>query len=102
MWVIEGDLMRPLLPQPEGVPYHSRQFASLPEVYVQDSSLEIAWTRVARGEDGSIAGTRVVPWVSEGAEGFSIDYPDDWALAERMIASGEAVPPAIGSPTRTA
>jgi N-acylneuraminate cytidylyltransferase len=100
MWVIEGELMRPLLPQPEGVPYHSRQFAALPEVYVQDSSLEIAWTRVAEGADGSIAGARVVPWVSEGAEGFSIDYPDDWERAERLIASGEAVLPAV--PARAA
>ena len=100
MWVIEGELMRPLLPQPEGVPYHSRQFAALPEVYVQDSSLEIAWTRVAQAQDGSIAGARVVPWVSEGAEGFSIDYPDDWELAERLVASGEAVLPAV--PARAA
>jgi N-acylneuraminate cytidylyltransferase len=95
MWVIQGELMRPLLPQPEGLPYHSRQFAALPEVYVQDSSLEIAWTRVAGGDDGSIAGARVVPWVSEGAEGFSIDYPDDWELAERLIVSGEAVLPTV-------
>src|SRR3954467_6547747 len=45
MWVVVGDLMEPLLDQPDGVPLPPRQFASLPPVYVQDSSLEIAWMR---------------------------------------------------------
>lgn len=86
MWVIEGELMRPLLPQPEGVPYHSQQYQALPEVYVQNSSLELAWTRVVT-EHGSIAGERVVPFVTDGREGFSIDYPDDFDRAERMLAT---------------
>ncbi len=72
MWIVEGDLMRPLLPQPaEGVPTHSRQTAALPTVHVQDSSLEIARTRIV--ERGEIAGDRVVPFFCEGHEGFSID-----------------------------
>lgn len=85
MWRIEGELMVPLLEQVPGeVPTHSRQMAALPDVFVQDSSLEIAWTRiVARRE---IAGERVVAFLPRGAEGFSIDYPEDWAAAERMAA----------------
>jgi CMP-N,N'-diacetyllegionaminic acid synthase len=94
MWTIDGDLMHPLLDQPEGVPYHSRQYQSLPPVYVQDSSLEIAWMR-ALTEHDSIAGERVAPFLTEGAEGFSIDYPHDWRLAEEMAASGEAELPAV-------
>ena len=45
--------MVPFMAQTPGeVPTHSRQTAALPEVYVQDSSLEIAWTRiVARRRD---------------------------------------------------
>jgi N-acylneuraminate cytidylyltransferase len=85
MWRIEGELMVPLLDQPPGeVPTHSRQTAALPAVHVQDSSLEIAWTRIVA--DREIAGRRVVPFFTEGAEGFSIDYPDDWERAERMAA----------------
>ena len=97
MWVLDGALMRPLLPQRAGeVPTHSRQTAALPEVYVQDSSLEIARTRiVARGE---IAGDRVVPFFPEGAEGFSIDYPDDWDTAERMAAADPALLPPVEVP----
>jgi CMP-N,N'-diacetyllegionaminic acid synthase len=94
MWVIDGDLMRPLLDQPDGVPYHSRQFQSLPSVYVQDSSLEIAWMRALDDHD-SIAGERVAPFLTEGAEGFSVDYPDDWRVAEEMVASGEAELPTV-------
>jgi CMP-N,N'-diacetyllegionaminic acid synthase len=94
MWVIDGDLMRPLLDQPDGVPYHSRQYKDLPAIYVQDSSLEIAWTR-ALEEDGSIAGRRVAPFLTQGAEGFSIDYPDDWRVAEELVASGVAALPRV-------
>ena len=92
MWVRDGEYIRPLLPQPAGeTPTHSRQTAALPEVYVQDSSLEIAWTRIVA--DGEIAGQRVVPFFPEGHEGFSIDYPDDLERAEAIAASEpEALP----------
>jgi N-acylneuraminate cytidylyltransferase len=85
MWRIEGDVMVPLLPQAPGeVPTHSRQFADLPEVFVQDSSLEIAWSRIVA--DGEIAGQRVVPFRTTGLEGLSIDYPEDLEEAERHAA----------------
>ena len=99
MWLLGGDLMRPLLPQPEGeTPRHSRQFQSLPKVYVQNSSLEIAWRRVLEGPVPTISGDRVAPFFTEGWEGFSIDYPDDFEVAERAIASGEAVLPPVPVP----
>jgi CMP-N,N'-diacetyllegionaminic acid synthase len=95
MWVLDGELMLPLLPQPgEGPPTYSSQTKSLPPVYVQNSSLEIAWTRVAT-EDGTIAGRRVAPLLTDAAEGFSIDYPADCETAERMVAAGEWELPAI-------
>ena len=94
MWVRDGEYIRPLLPQPEGeIPTHSRQTASLPEVLVQDSSLEIAWTRIVA--DGEIAGARVVPFFPEDEEGISIDYPDDLERAERLAAERPELLPAI-------
>jgi N-acylneuraminate cytidylyltransferase len=96
MWVVDDDLIRPLLEQPaDGTPWHSTQFQALPKVYVQNSSLEIAWRRVLEGSRPSIAGERVVPFFTEGAEGFSIDYPDDVAIAERIVERGEAALPAV-------
>jgi len=99
MWTIDGELMQPLLEQSgEGVPTHSRQYQDLPTVYVQDSSLEIAWSSVARA--GSIAGDRIVPFLSEGYEGFSIDYPADWQEAEQAIADGTAELPSLEAALR--
>ncbi len=95
MWLLEGETMRPLLEQPGEVPYHSTQYAALPRVYVQNSSLEIAWRRVLDGPRPSIAGDRVAPFLSEGAEGFSIDYPEDVERAERLAAAGTAELPRV-------
>jgi CMP-N,N'-diacetyllegionaminic acid synthase len=96
MWVVEGDLMRTLLEQPAGeTPLHSRQYQALPTVHVQNSSLEIAWSHVLDDPLPTISGTRVAPFYTEGAEGFSIDYPDDVATAERMVERGEAALPTV-------
>jgi CMP-N,N'-diacetyllegionaminic acid synthase len=96
MWLVGGDLMQPLLPQPEGeTPLHSRQYQSLPKVYAQNSSLEIVWTRVLHDPVPTISGRRVAPFFTEGWEGFSIDYPEEILLAESAIARGEAVLPRI-------
>jgi hypothetical protein len=37
----------------------------------------------------------VVAFLSDPATGFSIDYPEDWDAAERMMASGEATLPEV-------
>jgi len=98
MWVVRGKRMLPLMPFSNGVtPWHSSQYAALPEIYVQDASLEIAWSRVAL-EQGSIAGEAIIPFVSRGLEGFDINDPEDWWLAERLLAKQEATLPVIDIP----
>ncbi len=85
MWLIDNKRMFPLLPfQVNGIFWHSSQYASLPEIFVQNASLEIAWTKVAlHGE--SIAGNSIIPFITEGVEGFDINNPEDWILAEHYI-----------------
>ncbi|MGI8632652.1 MAG: cytidylyltransferase domain-containing protein [Solirubrobacterales bacterium] len=96
MWILDGDRMRPLLSQRDGeVPTHSRQYQDLPEVHVQNSSLEIARTRLVGA--GEIAGSEIVPFFTDGAEGLTIDYPEDWAAAERLVADGTAPLPVVRS-----
>lgn len=96
MWTLAGELMEPLLPQPEGeTPLHSRQYQALPPVFVQNSSLELAWRRVLDGPLPTISGARVAPFFTEGHEGFTIDYPDDLAEAERLVRSGAASLPRV-------
>jgi len=99
MWTLEGDLIEPLLPQPEGeTPLHSRQYQALPKVYAQNSSIELAWSRVLGDPVPTISGRRVAPFFTEGAEGFSIDYPGDVEVAERLLASGDAELPPVREP----
>jgi N-acylneuraminate cytidylyltransferase len=87
--------MRPLLDQSHlRVPWHAGQYQALPRVYVQNSALEIAWTRVVQEFD-SREGKVIAPFLTQGAEGFSIDYETDWYLAGHMIAKGAAVLPEI-------
>jgi N-acylneuraminate cytidylyltransferase len=91
MWTLAGELLEPLLPQPDdATPLHSRQYQALPAVYVQNSSLELAWRRVLTAPLPTISGSRVAAFLTEDAEGFSIDYPEDFERAERMLAAGEA------------
>jgi N-acylneuraminate cytidylyltransferase len=101
MWVLDGDLMRPLLPGgPANPPWHSMPYQALPPVYAQNASLEIAWTEAIR-DTGTIAGTRVVPFFTEGHEGFDINDASDWWLAEELIRRGAATPPAVDRPPFT-
>lgn len=85
MWVIRGGRMVPLLPfGPVEQPWHSTPYQALPEVFTQNASLEIAWTRVIF-EDRTIAGNVIVPFFTEGYEGFDVNHPYDWQLAEELI-----------------
>ncbi len=85
MWVVRGKRMLPLLPfGPKEQPWHSSQFQSLPEVFVQNASLEIAWTRVALAER-TIAGQTMVPFVTDEREGFDINDEWDWWMAEEVL-----------------
>ena len=101
MWVIRGQRMLPVMPFTNGnTPWHSSQYAALPEIYAQDASLEIAWSRVPL-ESGSIAGEAIIPFVSQGLEGFDINEPEDWLLAEHYLAKGETRLPSIKQPIYT-
>jgi CMP-N,N'-diacetyllegionaminic acid synthase len=98
MWIVRGDRMFPLLPfgsskrhggeeELDDQPWHSTPYQALPTVYVQNASLEIAWTRVVF-ERRTIAGDVFVPFFTEAYEGFDINDPMDWMIAERLLADG--------------
>ncbi len=99
MWVIRSQRMTPLLPlSPPEQPWHSSQYQALPEVYVQNASLEIAWTRVVL-QERTIAGTVLMPFLTEGYEGFDVNDPYDWKLAEDLVKSQNAqLPPVSKNP----
>lgn len=95
MWQIQGSRMVPLMSGvSSGQPWHSSQYTALPEIYIQNASLEIAWTRVVFDER-SIAGNIIKPFFTEGLEGFDINHAEDWLLAELYLARGEAYLPQV-------
>jgi len=92
MWVVQQNRMTPLLSSaPNEQPWHSSQYQALPEVYVQNASLEMAWTRVVHNSR-TIAGEVIMPFLTEGNEGFDINNPEDWREAEYLLANGAALP----------
>jgi CMP-N-acetylneuraminic acid synthetase len=83
-------LMRPLLDQSHlDVAWHAGQYQALPPVHVQNSALEIAWTRVVEAT-GTREGRVLAPFFTEAYEGLNIDDEEDFARAERLVADGRA------------
>lgn len=95
MWVLRDNRMLPLLPfSIENTPWHSSQYAALPEVYVQDASLEIAWSRIVY-EKNTISGDCIIPFVGQDFEGFDINNEEDIVLANSLIKNAKATLPTV-------
>jgi CMP-N-acetylneuraminic acid synthetase len=100
MWSVFGDRMHPLMPfyDDDGIPWHSCQTQSLPDVYVQNASLEFAWTETV-WRTKTIAGDTVMPWFMPKNEGFDINNRKDWAMALLMVRAGVPLPE-VGEPVK--
>ena len=99
MWTLadDGRTMAPLLDQSDlDVAWHAGQYQALPHVYVQNSALEIAWTRVVT-DTGTREGRVLAPFLTQGYEGFNVDDEDDWAQAEALVVSGRAALPSVAT-----
>lgn len=81
-------------PDPQATPWHSTPYQALPKIYAQNASLEIAWTRVPL-EQHTIAGHTIAPFFTEGHEGFDINTPEDWIIAEYMVEHQQVTLPII-------
>jgi N-acylneuraminate cytidylyltransferase len=46
-------------------------------------------------EGRTIAGESIVPFLTEGFEGFDVNTREDWMLAERFLELGEATLPPV-------
>jgi CMP-N,N'-diacetyllegionaminic acid synthase len=98
MWVIEGKTMRPVLDQSHlASAWHAGQYQALPKIYVQNSALEIAWTRVV-SQTATREGRVVAPYLTKGYEGFNIDDEEDWEQARRLLDAGLAGLPEVRPP----
>lgn len=87
MWERRGAYMIPAIEQfRNGTPCHSLPTHTLPEYYVQNASLEIAWTRTVQ-ETGTISGRRILPFVYPTLD---INTEADWREAERLMSTVHA------------
>jgi N-acylneuraminate cytidylyltransferase len=86
MWMIRDGRMLPVWDgrHPDGTPYHSSPTQSLPEVWVQNASLEVAQTRIVR-ESATISGWEIAPFFTDAREGFDLNTEADWLEAERLV-----------------
>jgi N-acylneuraminate cytidylyltransferase len=88
MWVLDESRMTPLLPNKIGnVPWHSNQYAALPKIYVQNASLEIAFSRCVL-ESESISGSRIAPFKTVFPEGIDINSEFDFTRAKMVVDEG--------------
>lgn len=88
MWQIKGDHLVPLLSvQPDGIDWFSSPTQSLPEVWVQNASLEIAFSRCVL-ESESISGSRIAPFKTVFPEGIDINSEFDFAKAKMVVDEG--------------
>tara|TARA_R110000823_G_scaffold175757_4_gene308318 strand:- start:1041 stop:1775 length:735 start_codon:yes stop_codon:yes gene_type:complete len=94
MWKrqITGEIT-PVLLQPDGHKWHDSPYQTLPEVYVQNASIEMA--RSDLGD--SISGSRVYGYLSTGYSGFDLNFQEDWDIAEAKIARKEYKLPRIAT-----
>ena len=95
MWFIRNNVMEPVLKGKNGdVPWHSSQFNSLPRIYVQNASLEIAKTSNVY-TNKSISGDRIMPFFTEGYEGFDLNTTYDWEYAKYLLKTSKVILPKI-------
>ncbi len=87
MWLINNNFMNPLMPfSLNNTPWHSNQTNVLPEIYVQNASLEISYSKNVFLKN-SISGEVIIPFVTKGIEGFDINNPEDIILLEHFSKS---------------
>ena len=95
MWNLAGNRMKPVI---EGLidntPWHSCQYAALPEIYSQNASLEIAWVKSMK-KYKSISGKEIIPYITKNLEGFDINSPEDIVLLDHYVKKDESLLPII-------
>lgn len=98
MWVAQGQEITPncqCWPSSyRRAPHHSMATQSLPPRLIQNASLEIAWTQTVEVQR-SIAGERVMPFLTEGYEGLDLNDELDWLFLEFLVERGLAKLPEV-------
>lgn len=97
MWTIANNRLVPIMRrQDAGVDWFSSPTQSLPEVWVQNASLEIAHVRCVTHLN-SISGDVIVPFKTEFPEGLDVNRPDDLTRLEQLVKDSQELLPKVGA-----
>lgn len=96
MWIVKGKRMKPMIKNPDssGIEWFSTPIQALPDIYAQNSSLEIAKTQIPLTTN-SISGKHIIPYFTNGFEGYDLNTEKDWIYAEYLIKTKRAKLPVI-------
>lgn len=96
MWIVKGKRMKPMIenPDPSGIEWYSTPLQALPDVYAQNSSLEIAKTQIPLTTN-SISGKQIIPYFTNGFEGYDLNTEKDWIYSEYLIKTKRVKLPVI-------
>jgi len=84
MWKLDKKLMKPIyINNSPSNAYHNRQYADLPQIFIQNASLEIAWSKCL--EINSISGNKIIPFFTNAEEGFDINSELDFWRAKYLL-----------------
>ena len=87
--------MTPLLPITYlSQPMHSSQYEALPRIFVQNASIEFAYTSVLKKYQ-NISGYTITPFITEGYEGFDLNDELDWLNMLNLINSNKVSMPIL-------
>jgi N-acylneuraminate cytidylyltransferase len=76
------------------LPMRDKQIQALPQTWIQNGSLEIAWMQTVY-KYKSFSGEKIYPFRTQGWEGFDLNRPEDVVIANWLIQTGQAVLPKI-------
>mgnify|MGYP005988648939 CR=1 FL=1 len=87
MWYLKKKQLLPVIKNnfKNKVPLHSQQYANLPEIYSQNASLEIAWSKILKRKNPTISGDKILGFVSKSYEGFDINNEEDIYLLKYLL-----------------
>lgn len=96
MWSVEGKRMTPVLENPnhKDTPWHSTPYQALPKIYSQNASLEIARCSLAL-QEGTISGKTIMPFLTQGYEGYDINSEKDWVYAQYLVDTNKVTLPEV-------
>jgi CMP-N-acetylneuraminic acid synthetase len=85
MWRVDGGYLQPLLHAPLFEPYNQPR-QRLPLTYWQTGHIDVTRPDTIR-QQRSMTGRRILPLIVDASYAVDIDLPEQWMLAERLIAS---------------